>query len=133
MLKTSESPAVAVARAHVEAWSNHDYHTAQKSLAADVKATITTTMGLPNTDLIGVDDYMHRLTEFAKNVEPGSLRVIASKGDEQNALLMVTLRSSAPEYGTVTLQMGRLYLLDDNAKIKVEQVIYYYVAPDTPS
>jgi hypothetical protein len=38
-----ESPAVAIARAHVDAWSNHDFDTARSSLAADVKVTATTT------------------------------------------------------------------------------------------
>jgi hypothetical protein len=28
-----EAPAVAIARAHIEAWSNHDFETARRSLA----------------------------------------------------------------------------------------------------
>jgi len=40
----SEAHAVTIARAHVEAWSNHDYDEARKSLAADVKVTVTTTI-----------------------------------------------------------------------------------------
>ena len=69
----SEAHAVTIARAHVEAWSNHDYDEARKSLAADVKVTVTTTIeGAPKTDLAGVDDYMRSLIEVAKTVGPAA-------------------------------------------------------------
>ena len=58
-LNMHESHAVAVARAHVEAWSNLDYETARRSLAEDVHVTVTTTQPMmPSTDTIGVDKYM---------------------------------------------------------------------------
>jgi hypothetical protein len=73
-----ESPAVAVARAHVEAWSNHDFDAARDGLAADVKVDVTSTDGvMPETRSTGIDDYMKGLTEFAQGVVPGSQRVIA--------------------------------------------------------
>ena len=40
MSAQQESPAVAIARAHVEAWSNHDFDTARSMLAPDVKVTV---------------------------------------------------------------------------------------------
>ena len=120
-----ESPAVAIARAHVEAWSNHDFDAARSSLAADVKVTATTTLPImPATDLSGADDYMVGLTQFAQAVVPGSLRVIASVGDERNALLMLTVEADLP-VGRMTLPAARLYLLDETGKIKAEQVIFY--------
>ena len=120
-----ESPAVAIARAHAEAWSNHDFDAARSSLAADVKVTATTTLPImPATDLSGADDYMVGLTQFAQAVVPGSLRVIASAGDERNALLMLTVEADLP-VGRMTLPGARLYLLDETGKIKVEQVIFY--------
>jgi hypothetical protein len=120
-----EAPAVAIARAHVEAWSNHDFDAARSSLAADVKVTATTTLPImPATDLSGADDYMVGLTQFAQAVVPGSLRVIASAGDERNALLMLTVEADLP-VGRMTLPGARLYLLDGAGKIKVEQVIFY--------
>ena len=120
-----ESPAVAIARAHVEAWSNHDFDAARSSLAADVKVTATTTLPImPATDLSGADDYMVGLTQFAQAVVPGSLRVIASAGDERNALLMLTVEADLP-VGRMTLPGARLYLLDEAGKIKTEQVIFY--------
>ena len=120
-----ESPAVAVARAHVEAWSNHDLDTARKSLAADVKVTATSTLPvMPATDLTGIDDYMIGLTQFAQAVIPGSLRVIASVGDDRNALLMMTVEADLGG-GRATLPGARLYLLDDDSKIKAEQVVFY--------
>ena len=55
---------------------------------------------------------------------PGSLRVLASTGDERNALLMLTVQADFGA-GKVTLPGARLYLLDENDKIKTEHVIFY--------
>jgi hypothetical protein len=119
------SPAVAIALAHVEAWSNHDFGTARSILADDVHVTSTTTQPMPPpTDLTGADDYMIGLTQFAQAVVPGSLRIVASTGDERNALLMLTVDADFGA-GKATLPGARLYLLDENNKIKAEQVIFY--------
>ena len=120
-----ESPAVAIARAHVEAWSNHDFDAARRSLAPDVRVTATTTQPMPPaTDLTGADDYMIGLTKFAQVVTPGSLRILASVGDERNALLMLTVEADLGG-GKATLPGARLYRLDENNKIKTEHVIFY--------
>jgi len=125
MSAQQESPAVAVARAHVEAWSNHDFDTARKGLARDVRVTAITTQPMPPaTDLTGADDYMIGLTQFAQAVVPGSLRVLASIGDERNALIALTVEADFGG-GPVTLPGARLYLLDDTSKIKTEHVIFY--------
>jgi hypothetical protein len=120
-----ESPAVAIARAHVQAWSNHDFDTARRGLAPDVRVTAVTTQPMPPpTDLTGADDYMIGLTQFAEAVVPGSLRILASTGDERNALLTLTVEA---DFGAAkaTLPGARLYLLDENNKIKTEHVIFY--------
>jgi hypothetical protein len=125
MSAQKESPAVAVARAHVEAWSNHDFDAARSGLAPDVRVTSTTTQPMPPAvDLTGADDYMIGLIQFAQAVVPGSLRILASAGDERNALLMLTVEA---DFGTgkATLPGARLYLLDENNKIKTEHVIFY--------
>lgn len=122
-----DSPAVAVARAHVEAWSNHDFDTARESLAENVWVTATTIdPAPPKTDLTGVEDYMQGLVSFAQAVVPGSARVLASSGDEYRALLMLTVRArfgpGAPE---MTLPGARLYMLDESRKIKTEHVVFF--------
>jgi hypothetical protein len=120
-----ESAAVAVARAHAEAWSNHDWATARERLAADVHVTVTTTQPtMPTIDLTGIEEYMRGLIEFAGAVVPGSAHVLASVGDERNALLMLTVEADLGG-GKVTLPAARLYLLDEEEKIKVEQVVFY--------
>jgi SnoaL-like domain len=125
MAAQHQSPAVAIARAHVAAWSNHDFGTARNGLAPDVRVTATTTQPMPPaTDLTGADDYMIGLTQFAQAVVPGSLRILASAGDERNALLMLTVEVDFGA-GKATLPAARLYLLDDNNKIKTEHVIFY--------
>ena len=120
-----EPPAVAIARAHVEAWSNHDFDAARSALAPNVRVTSTTTQPMPPaTDLTGADAYMIGLTQFARAVVPGSLHIVASTGDDRNALLMLTVEADFGA-GRATLPGARLYLLDEDNKIKIEQVIFY--------
>ena len=81
----TESRAVALARAHLEAWTNHDLDTARRNLAEDVQ------FYSPAANLVGIDEYMDAprgLTQFARQVVPGSLRVMAAMGDERNALII---------------------------------------------
>ena len=125
MCSLHETPAVAVARAHVEAWSNHDFDTARAALAPDVRVTAITTQPMPPaTDLTGAGDYMTGLIQFAQAVVPGSLRILGSVGDDRNALLMLTVEVDFGA-GQATLPGARLYLLDEDQKIKKEHVVFY--------
>ena len=84
MAVQQKSRAVDVAREHVEAWSNHDFDAARGKLADDVEVSVTTAQPIMSAiNLIGIDDYMHGLIEFAQPIVPGSLRVLASTGDER--------------------------------------------------
>ena len=121
----TDSPAVAIARSHVAAWSNHDYDTARAGLAPDVTVDSTTTQPImAPVHLRGAGPYMEGLTHFAQTVVPGGAQVVASAGDERNALLMLTVEADFGG-GKVTLSTARMYLLDDDGKIKAEQVIFY--------
>lgn len=126
-----ESAAVALARAHAEAWSHHDWDTVRQKLAPDVHVTVTITHPLMNpTDTTGIDDYMEGLIKFAEPIEPGSACVIGSCGDERNSLILLTVRAAlGPGGEKVTLPAARLALFDENQKLKEEQVIFF-VAPD---
>ena len=122
---SSDSPAVAIARAHVAAWSNHDYDTARAGLAPDVTVDSTTTQPImAPVHLRGAGPYMEGLTHFAQTVVPGGAQVVASAGDERNALLMLTVEADFGG-GKVILSTARMYLLDDDGKIKAEQVVFY--------
>jgi hypothetical protein len=125
-----QSTATAVARAHVEAWAEHDYDTARQGLAPDVHVTATSVdPRLPVTDLTGVDEYMDGLVQFGQAVLPGTTRVNTSVGDDTRALLQVTSRVQlGPDMPEMTLHGSRLYLLDENRKIKHEQVIFFVTA-----
>ena len=131
MSAQQESTAVAIARAHVQAWSNHDFDTARSALAPDVRVTAVTTQPTPPaTDLTGADDYMTGLVAYAQPIVPGSLRVLASVGDEHNALLLLTMTMAGGPFGAgAQAPCARIYLVDDNGKIKTEQVVFY-VAPE---
>jgi hypothetical protein len=122
---TRNSKAVDLAVAHCEAWSNHDWETARKALADDVKVTATTTMpGAPKTDLDGPEAYMEGLRASAGATVPGTLQVNASVGDQRNALIHLTVHAEGPPFGTLSLHGARLYLFDENDKIQEEQVIF---------
>ena len=121
-----ESPAVAVARAHVQAWASKDYDTTRSMLAPDVHVTaMTTNPALPQTDLTGADAYMEGLVAFADPIVPGSVHELASTGDEHSALLLLDLQVAGGPFGAgAQAPCARLYLIEDG-KIKTEQVIFY--------
>ena len=126
-----QSPAVAAALAHIEAWSNRDWETARSMLARDVTVSATTTQPImPATNLSGADAYMDGLEKFATSIVPGSLQVNASVGDDRNALLMLTVQAGfGPGGAQVPLPGARLYLFDDEGKIKAEQVVFFVGGP----
>src|SRR5215813_9013183 len=72
-----DSPAVAVARAHVEAFTNHDFETARNLLAEDVHFTLLNTEpDRPNHyDGSGVEQFMALLTQ--QPLIPGSAQFIS--------------------------------------------------------
>ena len=129
MTVQKDSPAVRVARAQVEAWSNHDLAAARAAVAGNAALAVTTTQAeTPAVNTVvnttGIDDYMEGLENFVKSVTPGSLNETGALGDDRNALLMFTVEA---DYGSgkVTLANTRLYLLDEDHKITAEQVVYF--------
>jgi hypothetical protein len=69
---------------------------------------------------------MEGLVQFGQIVLPGTTTVNSSVGDESRALLRVTSRvKPGPDAPEMTLHGARLYLIDDNQKIKHEQVIFF--------
>jgi len=121
-----ESPAVAIARAHVQAWASKDYDTTRSMLAPDVHViAMTANPALPQTDLTGAGAYMEGLVAFADPIVPGSVHELASAGDERNALLLLDLQVAGGPFGAGSqAPCARLYLVEDG-KIKTEQVIFY--------
>ena len=119
--------AVAVARAHVEAWSNHDYDEARARLAPDVHVlAVSVDPGAPQTDLSGIDAYMEGLVQFGQIVLPGTSRVTSAVGDDARALLHVTSKVKfGPDAPEMDHHQARLYRLDDDQKIVEEQVIFF--------
>lgn len=120
-----QSPAVALARAHLEAWSNHDLDAARGNLALDVQ------FFSPAAHLVGVDEYMdgaRGLVQFARQVVPGSLKVIAAMGDERNALIMYQVDTEGGPFGARTFPSAQTWVLDEHGKIQVERIISYAVA-----
>jgi hypothetical protein len=120
----SDSRAVAIARAHLEAWTNHDLEAARGNLAEDVQ------FFSPAANLAGIDEYMDAprgLAQFAKQVVPGSLRVIAAMGDDRNALIMFEVSTEGGPIGSKLFPSAQTWLLDDNGKIKLERIVSYMV------
>jgi hypothetical protein len=118
--KSSDSPAVDLARAHLEAWTNHDLDAARGNLAEDVQ------FYSPAANLAGIQEYMEGargLAQFAKQVVPGSLRVIAATGDDRNALIMYEVRTEGGPFGPRLFPSAQTWMLDENGKIKVERIV----------
>ena len=125
MPASTDSPAISVARAHIEAWSNHDWDAARTGLAADVTVDATTTLPImAATHLTGVDPYMEGLVQFAQAVIPGSATILSTVGDERNALVMLTVEADLGN-GTMTLPTARMYLINEAGQIQAEQVIFF--------
>lgn len=130
MSSPQEPTAVAVARAQVQAWGNHDYETARAALAPGVrKLAVSVDPGTPHTDVTGADAYIELLTQFGQAILPGTTTVESAVGDETHALLQVASRvKMGPDAPEMTLRGARLYLIDDDGKIAHEQVIVYVTA-----
>jgi hypothetical protein len=115
----ADSRALALARAHLEAWTNHDFDTVRGNLADDVQ------FYSPAANLTGIDEYMDAprgLTQFARQVVPGSLRIFAAMGDERNALIMYEVSTESKVFPS-----AQTWLLDEQGKIKVERIVSYMV------
>ncbi len=128
-MDTAESPAVATALAHIGAWGHHDWATTRALLAPDVHARVTsTTPGFAGGEFTGADAYMERKTKAARLIEPGSVRVLSTVGDDRNALVLVTLRIGlGPGGALVTMARSCLYLVDDG-RIKDERDAYFILS-----
>jgi hypothetical protein len=127
-----DAPAVAIARAHIEAWSHHDWDKTRELLAPNVHAVVTTTTPMKATaELAGIDAYMEPKIKAAQLIEPGSVHEISAIGDESNALILVTFRIGLGPGGTmVTMARAILYLLDENKKIKEERDEYFILSQE---
>jgi hypothetical protein len=87
-----DSPAVAVALAHIDAWSRHDWDKTRELLAPDVHALVASTQpqfGGGGSEFTGVDNYMALKTRAAQLIEPGSVQVVSTIGDHTGALVTV--------------------------------------------
>jgi hypothetical protein len=125
-----DSPAVVVALAQINAWSNHDWETTRKMLATSVHALVTSTQPeFGGSEFTGVDNYMTRKMRGAQMSEPGSVRVLSGIGDERNALVVATMRITAGSGGTlVTMVRACLYALDEHQKINNERDQFFVLS-----
>jgi hypothetical protein len=128
MMKMQDSTAITIARAHIDAWSHHDWGKTREMLASNVHALVTGTQR-DTVDFTGIDNYMERKKRGALLVEPGSAQVISAIGDERNALILATMRIAlGPGGSMVTMARACLYLLDENKKIKEERDEYFVLS-----
>jgi hypothetical protein len=129
-IKMQDSPAVKIVLGHIDAWSRHDWDKTRELLAPDVHAVVTTTMpNLGGGEFTGIDKYMELKVKAARLIEPGSLQVIGTIGDESSALTLVTFRIGMGPGGTmVTMARSCLYMLDENKKIKEERDSFFVLS-----
>jgi SnoaL-like domain len=125
--KMSDSPALGIARAHIESWSAKDYDKTRSMLAPNVHVTATSTFAaMQPTDLTGPDAYMQGLAAFAEPIVPGSVVELGAVGDQQNALVLLDLEMAGGPFGAgVHAPCARLYQTDSEGKITIEQIVFY--------
>jgi len=125
-----DSLAVKIALAHIDAWSHHDWDKTREMLAPDVHALVTSTQrDRSGNEFAGIDNYMERKIKAAQLVEPGSVQVLSTIGDESNALVLATFRIAMGPGGTmVTRARACLYLLDENKRIKDERDQFFVLS-----
>ena len=125
-----DSPAVKIALAHIDAWSRQDWDKTRELLSPNVHALVTTTQPqFGGSDFTGIDNYLTRKMKAAPLIEPGSVQVISTIGDENNALIMITFRIGlGPGGAMVTMARAILYLLDENGKIKDERDEFFVLS-----
>src|SRR5450755_453792 len=88
-----DSAAVAIALAHIDAWSRHDWDKTRELLAPDVHALVASTQPqFGGSEFAGIDNYMARKTKGAQLVEPGSVEVLSTIGDHTGALVTIAFR-----------------------------------------
>ena len=124
------SPAVKVALAHIEAWSHHDWDKTRAMLAPDVHALITSTQReIGTNEFTGIDKYMALKTRAASLVEPESVQVLGTVGDEDTALTLIIFKiAMGPNGSLVTMARSCLYLLAENKKIKDERDSFFVLS-----
>jgi ketosteroid isomerase-like protein len=126
-MEMKDSAAIAIARAHIDAWSHHDWDKTRELLAPNVHVLVTSTQPKFGTgEFTGIDAYMEPKIRAAQLIEPGSVREISAIGDETNAVILVTMRIGlGPGGAMVTLARACLYRLDENKKIDEERDVFY--------
>jgi len=80
----------------------------------------------PGSNLVGIDEYMvgpRGLAQFAKQVVPGSLRIIAATGDDRNALIMYEVRTEGGPFGPRLFPSAQTWVLDESGKITIERIV----------
>jgi hypothetical protein len=132
MMNIQDATAITIARAHINAWSHHDWEKTRELLAPNVHAVVTTTLPMRDTaELAGIDAYMEPKRKAAQLIEPGSVHEISAIGDERNALILITMRIGLGPGGMmVTMARALLYLLDENKKIKEERDEYFILSQE---
>jgi len=98
----------------MEAYPNGDLDTARGNLAENVQADTN------DVHLAGTEAYMAGLSRFAAILDPGSMRVLAARGDEHKAIIMTEHTA-----GGQPLPSARTFELDENEKIKAERVVFF--------
>jgi hypothetical protein len=127
-----DSAAVAIALAHIDAWSRHDWDKTRELLAPDIHAWVASTQpqfGGSGSEFTGVDNYMARKTKAAQLVEPGSVQVLSTIGDQTGAVVTVTFRIRlGPGATMVTMARACLYSINDDKKIQEERDVFFVLS-----
>jgi hypothetical protein len=112
----ADTRAVALAVAHMQAYTDGDLEAARRNLAEDVQCWTN------DIHLDGIEPYMVGLSRFAESLEPGGLRVVAARGDDSRAIVLAehTLRGVPFPFPS-----ARTFELGADGRIRVERAVFF--------
>ncbi len=89
----------------------------------------STLLNAGTAEFTGIDKYMELKVKAAQLIEPGSLQVLSTIGDERNALTLSTFKIAVGPGGTmVSMVRASLYLIDENKKIIDERDQFFVLS-----
>lgn len=127
MSPQQNSHAVTAARAFIEAWERHDIDAVRAALSDDVWMTMRAAdPSFPKIELNGSEAYIQELLPSKDAVVPGSTEIVDAIGDDTQALLRVNSKVKfGPEAPEQDAHSARMYVLDDDGRIKIEHVVFF--------
>jgi hypothetical protein len=115
----ADTAAVALAVAHMRAYTDGDLDGARRNVADAVQCWTN------EIHLDGIEPYMVGLARFAESLEPGGLRIVAALGDDSKAIVLAEHTVKGMPF---PFPSARTFELNADGKIHVERAVFFNIA-----